>query len=264
MKTLLKYLRIYRAFIKTSFIADLQFRANFVVRLVTDILWYAAQIVTFEVLYLHTQKIGDWNVEQTRVFLGVMFVTDALYMVTLHDNLDGFSERVRKGDLDLLLAKPINSQFMLSLNRVATSLFGNLMIAISWLIYALYSYSDFTWSRLPWMLLMIPSGMICFYSIRFVVSASAVIFTKSDNLVYLWYQFYRLGLRPDSIYVPWLRFILMTILPVAMISSVPARFLIQEPDWKLFIWAIVLAAGLIYATHRFWNFALKSYSSASS
>lgn len=263
-KTLAKYLRIYKAFIKVSFISDLQFRANFVFRLLTDILWYGAQIVTFEVLYLHTNRIGDWSLEQTRVFLGVMFVTDAIYMVTLHDNLDQFSERVRKGDLDLLLAKPINSQFMLSLGRIATSLIGNFIIATGWLIYALYSYSDFSWWRLPWLLIMIPTGMICFYAIRFMISATAVIFTKSDNLIYLWYQVYRLGLRPDSIYTPWMRIILMSLIPVIMISSVPARFIIEGADYRLLIWALTLSSGLLYTTHRFWRYALKSYSSASS
>jgi ABC-2 type transport system permease protein len=73
---------------------------------VTDIFWYIAQITTFEVLFHHTQYIGSWNLEQMRVFLGVVFVVDALYMIILSENLDQFSEKVRKGDLDLLLAKP--------------------------------------------------------------------------------------------------------------------------------------------------------------
>ncbi len=38
-------------------------------------------------------------------------------MIILSENLDQFSEKVHKGDLDLLLAKPVNSQFMISLQK---------------------------------------------------------------------------------------------------------------------------------------------------
>ena len=129
---------------KASLIADLEYRANFFSRILTDIFWYVAQVVTFEVLYQHTDKIGDWNVYQMRVFLGLLFVIDAFYMIIIHENLEGLSEKVRKGDLDLLLAKPINSQFMITLQKANTAIFGNLMIGFAWLIYALNGLPEFS------------------------------------------------------------------------------------------------------------------------
>lgn len=101
---ILKYWKLFKAFAKASFVADLEYRANFLTRIVTDIFWYAAQIMTFETIFLHTDNVGGWNLDQTRVFLGMLFVADAIYMVLFHDNLDRMSDRVRKGELDLLLA----------------------------------------------------------------------------------------------------------------------------------------------------------------
>src|SRR4051812_49099685 len=132
MKTLKKYLGLYLAFFRASLIGDLEYRANFISRVLADVFWYLAQITGFEVLYQHTNKIGSWTLPQTRVFLGMLFVVDAFYMIILHDNLDQFSDRVRKGDLDLILAKPVNSQFMVSFQRVLTAILGNLVIASSW------------------------------------------------------------------------------------------------------------------------------------
>jgi ABC-2 type transport system permease protein len=95
-------------------------------------------------------------------------------------------------------------------------------------------------------------------------SATAVIFTRSENLQFLWWQVYRLGMRPDSMYFPWLKWILLTVIPVGVIVSIPARALLNPPNLFYQLWPLVLAPILIYFSSRFWKFALGFYSSASS
>ncbi|MEA9357406.1 ABC-2 family transporter protein [Bacteriovorax sp. PP10] len=264
IKTIKKYILLYIAMFKASFIADLEYRANFFTRIMTDILWYIAQIMTFEVIYQHTQTIGDWNKYQMRVFLGLLFVIDAIYMIIIHENLENISEKVRKGDLDLLLAKPVDSQFMLTLQKANTAIFGNLILALSWLFYALHGLEGFNYYRLLWLVILIPCSLMVVYSIRFMFSATAVIFTRSENLQFLWWQIYKLGMRPDSMYNPYMKMVVLTALPVGVIISIPARALLNPPELTYLLWPLILAPMLVYGTHRFWNFALKFYSSASS
>lgn len=259
-----KHLRLYRALFKASLVADLEFRANFASRIVIDIFWYLAQIITFETIFHHTERIGSWNLSQTRVFLGILFVTDAIYMVLFHDNLDKMSDRVRKGELDLLLAKPVNSQFMISLQRANTAIFGNLILGLSWLSWSLSQMPDFPWVRLWWLAYLIPVGVTCLYAFRFMFGAAAVIFTKSDNLQFVWYQIYRLGMRPDSIYSPWLKYLILSIVPVAIVASVPSRALLDEPRLDLFLWVGAVALTFLYLSAKFWRFSLRFYTSASS
>ncbi len=264
MKTLVKYYHLLIAFFRASIVADLEYRANFATRIITDIIWYAAQIITFEALFRVTDQIGSWNLQQTRVFLGMLFFVDAFYMIFFSENLDRMSEKVRKGELDLLLTKPVNSQFMISLQRANTAIFGNLILGIAWLIYSLMGLPDFDWIRLLWLLILCPAGLISLYAIRFSFCAIALIFTRADNIQYLWFQVYRLGMRPDSIYRPWLKYMVLTIIPVAVVASVPSRALLEPPDFGLFAWVVVWSVALLYLSHRFWNFCLKFYSSASS
>lgn len=259
-----RHCRILKALATASFQADLEFRANFISRIVTDIFWYAAQILTFETLYLHTDMIGLWNRDQTRVFLGILFVVDSIYMVFFHDNLDHLSWKVRRGDLDLLLAKPVNSQVMISCQRMATALSGNLMIGVSWLIWSISQLPDFSWMRLGFLLILIPCGVTVLYCVRFILSATAVLFTRAEGIQYMWYQLYKLGMRPDSIYVPWLRYLLLSLFPVAVIASVPARSLLDPPDYGLFLYVFALTGALLFASNRFWKYALSKYVSASS
>jgi ABC-2 type transport system permease protein len=264
IKTFKKYFFLYIAMFKASFIADLEYRANFFTRILTDIFWYISQVFTFEVLYKHTDKIGDWDVYQMRVFLGLLFVIDAIYMIIVHENIENITEKVRKGDLDLLLAKPVNSQFMITLQKANTAIFGNLILGLGWLIYSLMGLPDFHFLRLFWLLILIPCSLIVVYSMRFVFAATAVIFTRSENLQFLWWQVYRLGMRPDSMYNPFIKYILLSVIPVGVIVSIPARALMNPPNYYYLLWPLLLAPTLLYLTNRFWKFALKYYSSASS
>ncbi len=259
-----KYSRLFVAFLKASFVADLEYRANFVTRIITDIIWYAAQIITFEGLFLVTDRIGAWNLDQTRVFLGMLFFVDAFYMILFSENLDHLAQRVAKGDLDLLLTKPVNSQFMISLQRVNTAIVGNLIIALCWLGFSLYNLGDFNWLRLLWLIFLVPTGVASLYSLRFMFGGLTVIFTRAENMQYLFFQIYRLGMRPDSIYSPWLKFTLMTVLPVGIIASVPSSALLEPANPLVLLWTIIWSICLIFLSGRFWKFCLRFYTSASS
>lgn len=260
-----KYIYLYWAFFRASFTADLEFRLNFALHILSDLCWYLAQIAGFEVIFRQTTHLGGWNVEQMRVFLGLLFVTDALYMIIFSSSVDRFSDKVRRGDLDLLLAKPVSSQFIMSCQRVATASIGNLLFASGWLVWSLSQLQSGTigW-KLLWLLLLIPCGLVVMYSSRFSFSVAAVVFTNAENLQYLWHQVFRLGTRPDVIYKPWLKYLVLTAVPVGLIASVPARALMEPNNPPLYAWALFVAALCLFATKKFWQYALRNYTSASS
>lgn len=260
----LKNIRVMRAFALASFQADLEYRANFVTRVMTDIFWYLAQIMTFEVLFVHTPRIGSWDHLQTRVFLGVLFVTDAIYMILFSDNLDRINDKVRRGELDLLLAKPVNARFFISCQRLATASIGNLFIAVGWLVWAIASLPEFNWHRILWLLILLPTGVLILYCVRFMCATLAIILTRAEAVQYIWYNLYKFGMRPDSIYAPWMRLMLFTVFPVAVITSLPTRALLDPPDLAMFAYALGLTVFFMWISNRFWHFALKRYTSASS
>lgn len=260
----MKYLRLYWAFFKASLTADMEFRANFTIKLTTEFLWYIAQIASFGVIFRHTSQIGGWSWPEMRVFLSILFVVDSLFMVLFAANLDNLSEVVRKGSLDLLLTKPVDSQFMISMQRASSANLITIWITLSYLIWSLAQLPDFHWWRALWLVIAIPSGSIVFYSLRFLFASTAIIYTKVESLNYLWYNFYRLGLRPDTIYVPWLKIVVLTVVPVGLIASVPARLVLGIASSWLAVWLLVTAFSALYFSHWFWHRTLRHYTSASS
>jgi ABC-2 type transport system permease protein len=260
-----KYLYIFAGFFRASAIADLEYRMNLAMKILSDVIWYTAQLSIFEVLFRHIPSISGWTIDTTRVFMGMLFVVDALWMLLFSENLDRMSDKVRKGDLDLLLAKPVNSQFMMSLQRMNTAYLGNIFISSSWLIYSISRLPvAIPSSRFLILIISIPSSLLIIYSLRFMFSTLAVLFTRAENITYVWYQIYRLGTRPDALYPPWLRYIVLSFLPVGFLASVPSRLILNSPDFTLLAAAVGLAVFFLYLSNRFWRFALKRYSSASS
>jgi ABC-2 type transport system permease protein len=260
----MKYLRLYIAFFRASLTADMEFRANFVIKLTTEMFWYVSQVASFSVIYRHTNTIAGWTWPEMRVFLSILFLVDSLYMVTVANSLDTLSDLVRKGGLDLLLTKPVDSQFMISLQRAATPNILTTLLTSGWLVWSLAQLENFSWTRALWLIIAVPSGSLIFYCLRFMFAATAVIFTKVESLNYLWYNFYRLGLRPDTIYVPWMKLILLSIVPVGLIASVPARLVLGLASGWMALWLVGVASLCLYLSHRFWRFTLRHYTSASS
>ena len=264
-----KYADILYGFFKASAISDLEYRANIIVKVITDVIWYTAQLTVFGVLYSNVGHVGGWTMDTTRVFIAVFFVTDSIWMLLFSENLDKLAQRVRKGELDLLLTKPVNSQFMMSFQRISTPYLVNFFLTIGFLFYAfVHAFPNgptaTDWARLPLLFILIPTGLGITYGIRFMFSSASLIFTRAENLNNVWYTIHRLAFRPDAFYPPWLRFLVLTFVPVAFIASVPARLVLGSSDWYLLPAAIALAVISVYLSTRFWKYAMRFYSSASS
>lgn len=259
-----KYLGLYQAFFKASLVADLEYRLNFVFLVIAEFVWYSTQLILFEVLYRHTDIIGNWNLAQMRVFIFLVLFVDSIYMILWDPSFSSFTDNVRKGSLDLLLMKPINSMFMLSSQRISVSHLPCFFITGAGFIWALAQLPDFNWLRLFWLVILIPSGLSVIFCGRFALNSTSIIFTRADFLQYIWYSLFRLGLRPDAIYSGFVRIILIFVLPFAMVASIPARMLLEPPSYWMLAWGVVLPFVLFYLLRKYWAYCLRFYSSASS
>lgn len=259
------YYRIIKTLLKTSFIAELEFRSNIALKIFNDFIWYSIQISVFEVLYLHTSQISGWSLGKIKVFLGCLFLSDTINMITYHENLEQLSERVRKGELDLILAKPVNSQFMLSMYRLNPSYIFNFFICFSWLIYSLYSeLHTISLLIIIKILILVFSSNAIMYSLRFIVAATTVAVGRAENLSQIWYALFRMSLKPDFVYPPWLRYILLFVVPLAFVASVPSHILLGARTDLWLLISVVLSMIFLSLSSLYWRWIIRKYSSASS
>jgi ABC-2 type transport system permease protein len=264
-KDWMKYPRLWLTFLKFSWMADIEYRVNITVRVFGEVIWYVSQLSVFEVLYLHADAISGWDVHAMRVFMGSLFLVDNLYMILFQENMDFLNSIVRKGDLDLYLVKPVNSQFMVSFRKVATAYWPNFLIVLAYLSWAIHDFNHpLGLLRILTFAALIGLGLVSYYSLRFLFATLVIFLQDAGNIQFVWHQLFRLATRPDPIYPGYLRLLVLTLFPVGFMASVPARVLVEGFDPVLLLAAPAVAFTLLYLSHRAWHGALRHYASASS
>ncbi len=268
IKLLSKYLKLLMTFFRISFIADLEFRFNFVVLIINEFIWYASNLLIFEILYRHSNNLAGWSIEQMRVFVFLGLFVDSIYMILWNDNFSQFSEDIRKGQLDLLLTKPVNALFMLTTKKISITHIPCFFITLAGLFWASSQIIGFNYFSLLWLIICVPAGLTVIFCGRMALNTTMILFERADFLQYVWFSLFRLGMRPDGIYNSVgngaLRTVLIYILPFAMVSSIPARFLFEPLNYVYLAWTLIMPFILISLIKRYWNYCIQHYASASS
>src|SRR5947208_16443220 len=111
---LARYLRLYGELWKNSVIREMSFKANFVLWIIVELLWFALQLSFITVIYSHTDHIGDWSKWQVILLIGTSNFIQQLFTTFFLSNLVQLSELIRTGRLDFVLLLPINTRFVIS------------------------------------------------------------------------------------------------------------------------------------------------------
>src|SRR5438552_17518512 len=114
MHVLLRYLRLFTAFGRFSLLGEMAFRANYLLKVVVEILWLCLMLVFYRTIFSRTSSIADWNEPQYLFFLGCFYAVDGLIETFFLSNSSEFAELVRSGNLDLVLLLPVAAQLLVS------------------------------------------------------------------------------------------------------------------------------------------------------
>ncbi|MEP6672069.1 MAG: ABC-2 family transporter protein, partial [Chthoniobacter sp.] len=112
-----RYLEIYWLMIRNSLIREMNFKANFLLWMVVEFLWFLGQIVFLEVLYSHVDSIGGWSKWECVLLVGTHQITAQIFQAFFYVNLAELAELIRTGRLDLMLLLPVDAQFAVSTRR---------------------------------------------------------------------------------------------------------------------------------------------------
>ena len=264
LRTLNRYLRIFGIQLKNNWVREAVYRTNFLTALATDVIWIAIEFSLFSVIYSNVDNLGGWKQPQVYFFLGIFFSSDALFTTFFQRNFWNFSDLVNKGELDILLTKPVNPLF-LALTRWVNltaifNLFLGLAITVRYAEAAGFS-GGAKWLLLPlWWLVGLTTAVV----LRFAFSIWIFWTERSWAISRLYYQFFAFATKPDTIYPKAIRYLILTALPFGFIGSVPARALLEGLQaWEYGALAFTLSA-LITMNRILWKKGLIRYQSASS
>ncbi|MBS1961179.1 MAG: ABC-2 family transporter protein [Bdellovibrionales bacterium] len=260
-----RYVRLYGHFLAFSFSKGFEFRFDFYMRIIMDLCYYAVAIAFYRVLFLHTPNLGGWNEHQAMVFVSAYLIVDAINMTVFTNNLWFMPQLINRGDLDYYLTRPVSSLFFVSLRDFAANSFVNLLCALGIFAWAVARLGEpVSFARTALFFGLVGCGAFIFFTINAMANL-LVFWTHAPNgfgeLVWTLGKF---GERPDGIYRGFARKVLLLVLPFGVISSFPARILIDGFEWRIFLHVVGITALFFGLLVGVWRFGLRSYSSASS
>src|SRR5581483_10634070 len=132
-----RYVRLFFAFARFGLATEMAFRANFLVKLLVEILWLGILLIFYWKLFENTSSIGGWSRSEYFFFVGCHYTLAGIVETFFLTNCVEFAELVRSGDLDTYLLKPIDEQFLISCRWIDWSTLPNIMQGIAIMIIAL-------------------------------------------------------------------------------------------------------------------------------
>ena len=102
-----------------------------------EVLWLAILVAFFRTVFGRTSTIAGWNEPQYFFFVGCFFAMNGLIEMLFLDNCNEFAELVRTGDLDGLLLKPIDEQFLITCRRIDWGTAPNILMGSVVMVIAL-------------------------------------------------------------------------------------------------------------------------------
>ncbi len=260
-----RYLKLFLEFFRFSFKADIEFRGNLIFYTIENILWLILAVVGINLIFGQIHSIAGWTKNEVFLVLFIGALFSDLSWTLIFRNLNKFSQLIREGTLDYYLLKPTNLRFLLSFRIIEFDHWIRIVLEL----FLIYKYTLLTSGYLSFLNILLfifvfICGFIIFYSIFFAATITNIWFVKLENLVHLFQNIKNMGDRPVYIYKKGFLFFFSFILPIGYIATFPAQALMGEISTIKLIAGPILAIFLYWLSHRFFKFALKYYSSASS
>jgi len=279
------YHRVFLTFARNSLVRDMTFRGNFLIEAVSSMSWVLMNLGFYVLVFHYTPRLGsvtDWGEEQFFwgkyeffLFLATTLLINSLVQAFFMRNAEEFSELIRTGSLDFALLKPIDTQFLISLQRIQWSSLGNLMVGVALIGYSLYRLRCLPGPlQVVLYLLFVVCGVLILYSLMISLAATSIWLGRNQSLYNFWFYITNFSRYPMEIYrgvygTP-LRLFFTFIIPVLVVVNVPARFLVRPlvprsaGDLLLPVFAVLATLACLWGSRWVFTRSLLSYRSASS
>ena len=261
-----RYAGIYAALWRNSLIREMGFQINFILWLFVEFLWFGLQLGFNNVIFLHTDTIGDWTKWEVVMLIGASHFIQQLFQTFFLVNCAQLSDLVHAGKMDFMLVLPANTRFIVSLRHVDL---GGLFSAASGLVVVVYAAQQMQLT--PSVLQMAGFAALCaaavlmHYSLMFLMATISFWTVRAQGLVMAYYNLFSIARIPDAAFRGAARVIFTLAIPMLLVSSVPVKVLMEKLNSPSEIILMLAMSAVCFLTSTVvWRVALRRYSSASS
>jgi ABC-2 type transport system permease protein len=263
---MLRYLRLLGIQLRASTAVAMQYRLDFLVQGALALFWTGWGLVPLLVVFGRREGIAGWSFEEALVVIGWFMVMKGVLEGAVNPSLASVVEHIRKGTLDFVLLKPADAQFLVSTQkfqpwRVVDALGGVAVFAVAFHRLGRWPSA----ADLAAAVLLFFCAALILYSLWILVVSAAFFVVKVDNLSYLFVSIFDAARWPADVFRGPLRAVFTFVVPLAIMTTLPARALLGK-DFGLPQALAAVAGALAFAVFAriVWLRSIGRYTSASS
>jgi ABC-2 type transport system permease protein len=261
----LRYLRLLGVQLRASLTVAMQYRLDFLVQGGLALFWTTGSLVPLAVVFGSRPSVAGWTFDEALVVVGWFTVVKGILEGAVNPSLASVVEHIRKGTLDFVLLKPADAQFLVSTAKFAPARVIDVAGGVGIIAVAFHRMG-----RAPGAgdvlaaLLLLACAVLILYALWILVISAAFFVVKVDNLSFLFLSIFDAARWPADVFRGALRAVFTWVLPLALMTTFPARALLGTAGAG--DGAAALATALVFAAGaRFvWLRSIGRYTSASS
>jgi ABC-2 type transport system permease protein len=259
-----RLLHLIRAFWANSFALDLEYRIDFLISGATALFSFGAGLLVLQVMFHFAGSLGGWTFHQALALYGIYLLLEEFATGFLAFNIGGVPELIRRGDLDFILLKPANSQLQVSIRHFRIVSVPAYALALGILGYAMVEMGSLTPLNVLLLVGFLACAMLIIYAIWALLHTLAFWLVRIENISQVFFAVFKVARFPIGAFPGAMQIIFTVVIPITFMTTVPASAASGILDWRLGLAAPIIALIGLWLSHRFWQFALRHYTSASS
>jgi ABC-2 type transport system permease protein len=263
----MRYLQLTAAFARASTQQELAYRANFLTGILHALLNLATGVLALHILFSQIESVQGWTFGATLALLGVYLSLQALRDLVIGPSLEalaGLNGAIWQGTFDFTLLRPLPTQFLVSVQQWRPLALFDLSLAVGVLAVALlHLQQTLSFSQGLAFIATLAGAVTILYSLLLALT-SCLFWGPGFLYTWLFNGIFQMARYPVGIYPGWLRLVLTWILPVGIMTTIPAQALAGTLSPVMLAASLALALLCFAGASRLFAAALRRYSSASS
>jgi ABC-2 type transport system permease protein len=263
-------LPIYGNMIRAAVQSRMEYRASFIMYIMTILGFYGAQIAVIYAMVKKFNSIGTWQPGEIAFLYSLLVLSTGLVSAIFSGFLE-FSEFVRQGTFDRILLRPLSPLISVVCMRFEPGGFANVILGVLAFLQA-NALMHIQWSfTAVWMMIFVLLGGVLIQgAIRIAIAAAAFFTVSNEGMQHLFvFSSREFLLYPVDIFNKPVRFLLTFFFPLAFINFYPAHYFLNKDTSTLFHPVFVyltLPVGIVCMVLAvwFWRRAVKHYGSTGS
>jgi ABC-2 type transport system permease protein len=244
------------AYVRHNLMSAMEYRAAFLLQVFGMALNNVIFLFFWWVLFTRLPAIHGWTMPMVATIFGLVALAFGLANAILGNCLR-IASIVVTGDLDYYLALPADPLLHVLVSRTQVSAWGDAISGVGIFLFLVPG----SLTRLPLFLVYALFGALIFGAFAVIVGSLVFFLDQSqDVVVYLYNAMISFSLYPIDIFPSVVRLVLYTLVPAAMVGTLPAQLLF-EFRWERLIALIGFTVAIVLVARALFQYGLRRYES---